>query len=77
MPLYETPPQTHPHQCWRWRSHWRCAVDLVEQLSEAADDMLQALAREYGPETTKYPGDLMDSADALIAALTAAGYRKP
>jgi hypothetical protein len=76
MPLYEKPPQKHPHQCWRWSDHWRCAADLVEQLAEAADDMLAALKAEYGTDdTTAYPGSLMDAADALIAALAAAGYR--
>ena len=76
MPLYRVPPQTHPHQCWRLSEHWGCAAALIEQFAEAADDALRALAKEYGPDTTAYPGELMDSADALRAALVAADYRQ-
>jgi len=75
MPLYEKPPQTHPHQCWRWSNHWQCAVNLVEQLAEAADDLLRALYAEYNTtESAALPGGLMDVADEMHAALQAAGY---
>lgn len=66
--------QTHSPGCWRWASHWECAVELVEEFSVAATDMLDALDTEhkdYGLvverwKTTNYPGILMDAADKLI-----------
>ena len=75
MQLYGAPPLKHVHQCWRYASHWRCAVDLVERLAEAGDDLVRALDRAFDPEDI--PDELTAAADELLAALQDAGYRMP
>jgi len=39
MPLYEKTPQSHSPGCWRWSGHWRCAVDLVDELAAILADI--------------------------------------
>ena len=73
MPMirYKNPTQqTHGSGCWRWATHWRCCVGLVEELAEASNEMLEALRIKYSSDkTTDYPGMLMDAADTMIAVL--------
>ena len=78
MPLYERTPQKHEPGCWRWSNHWQCAVDLADRMAGAIEEMLEALAAEYGSDkTTDYPGLLMDAADGLEALLVEARARPP
>jgi len=36
-------PQQHKQGCWRWSSHWRCAVALVAKLAA----VLEAVSDEH------------------------------
>lgn len=78
MPLYEKPPQKHGPGCWRWSDHWQCAVDLIDRMAAAIEEMQEELAREFGSDYTfDYPGGLMDAADGLELVLVEARAKLP
>jgi hypothetical protein len=73
MPLYEKTPQKHYPGCWRWSNHWKCAVNLVDRMAAAIEEMQESLAAEFGSgEAAGCPGLLMDAAVGLEAVLVEA-----
>ena len=33
----------HSPGCWRWMSHWQCAVDFVDRFRESSQKLLTAM----------------------------------
>jgi hypothetical protein len=64
VPLYEKTPQKHEPGCWRWSSHWRCAVKLVDELADTVDTLMEDLLGT-GTDWEQYHQDIT-AADALV-----------
>jgi hypothetical protein len=73
VPLFERPPQRHEPGCWRWSNHWRCAVDLVDELASVLAEVqaLYATVSERGQIEVVIPPDLYERIEAALAKVEA------